>query len=53
MWDAYADAYLKLLHAEIARFTRIKSFRHCCSNRQVALPGILAGALSHAARTFL
>ena len=29
------------------------SHRHCCSNRQIALPGRLAGVLSHAVRTFL
>ena len=31
----------------------IQSIRHCCSDRRVAPPGILAGMLSHAVRTFL
>ena len=48
-----SGAYLKLLRTEIARFTRIKSLRHCCSNRRIAPLGILADVLSHAVRTFL
>lgn len=49
------ETYLGLLHTEIARFTQIVSdlHRHCCSNRQIALPGKLASVSSHAVRTFL
>ena len=49
------ETYLGLLHTEIARFTQTVSdlHRHCCSNRQIALPGKLASVSSHAVRTFL
>jgi len=33
------EAYLWLLPLEIARFTRTKSVRHCCSNRHLTVPG--------------